>query len=92
MAKEKDLNFDEMEYVTNRKVYARGDDEREGRLKMYSYDGENFTYALQCPYCGEKTSGEIVLEKRPYYIPCEECGKKTSCPRLKNKVKKDPKK
>jgi hypothetical protein len=87
---DEEIDFEEMEYVTNRKL-ENDEGEMTGHIKMYSYDGEHFTYALQCPYCEEKSSGDIHLPKRPFWIPCDHCDRKSNVKRLKDAVEKENK-
>ncbi len=87
---DEDINFDELEYVTNRRL-PNDDDELTGRIKMYSYDELDFKYTLECPHCGEVTQGEKRMENRPYYIKCKECGENNLVRKMKgsgSKVKR----
>lgn len=54
---EKDIDFDRVEYATNRKL-PNDDNELTGHIKMFSYDNETFYYEMTCPYCEETTEGE----------------------------------
>ncbi len=67
-----EIDFDRVEYATNRKL-PNDEDELTGHIQMFSYDGENFKYKLECPYCGAETEGEKNMPNRPYYIKCSEC-------------------
>lgn len=77
-----DIDYDKIEYATNRKL-TNDDDEETGHIKMYSYDGVNFTYTMICPYCGAETEGEKEMKNRPYYIRCSECEKSSLIRKLK---------
>ncbi len=79
---EEDIDFDRVEYVTNRRL-PNDDDELTGHIKMYSYDDVNFVYTLKCPHCGETTQGEKEMENRPYYIKCSECGENNLIRKMK---------
>ncbi|MCJ7429368.1 MAG: hypothetical protein MUP66_03170 [Candidatus Nanohaloarchaeota archaeon QJJ-5] len=84
---EKDIDFDELEYATNRKL-PNDDDELTGHIKMYSYDGVNFSYQMTCPYCGAETEGEKEMPNRPYYIKCSECETSSLVRKLKGQGSK----
>lgn len=87
---EEGIDFDRVEYATNRKL-PNDDDELTGHIKMYSYDNVNFTYTLQCPYCGETSKGRKEMENRPYYIKCDNCGENSLVRKMKgsgSKVKR----
>ncbi|MDY6768656.1 MAG: hypothetical protein SVW02_00945 [Candidatus Nanohaloarchaea archaeon] len=85
-----DVDFDEVEYVTNRRL-PNDEDELTGHILMYSYDEVTFHYTLECPYCGEVTEGTKEMENRPYYIKCSECGENNLIRKMKgsgSKVKR----
>jgi len=69
---EEDIDYDRLEYATNRKL-PNDDGEQTGHIKMFSYDGEDFHYEMECPYCGATTEGKKHMPNRPYYIKCAEC-------------------
>ncbi|MFB6167197.1 MAG: hypothetical protein ABEJ62_02960 [Candidatus Nanohaloarchaea archaeon] len=79
---EENIDYDRIEYVTNRKL-PNDEGELTGRIKMYSYDDVHFHYTLECPHCGEVTEGEKKMENRPYYIKCEECGENNLIRKMK---------
>lgn len=80
---EDNINFDEVEYSTNRKL-ENDDGEENGHLKMYSYDNENFHFKMTCPYCGHEFEGEEELGQRPWWIECPECTRSTNVYRIKD--------
>lgn len=67
-----DIDFDRVEYATNRKLPNEAG-ELTGHIKMYSYDDVQFHYTLTCPHCGEEQEGEKEMPNRPYYIKCKHC-------------------
>ncbi|MDY6788887.1 MAG: hypothetical protein SVV03_02880 [Candidatus Nanohaloarchaea archaeon] len=76
------IDYDKVEYATNRRL-PNDDNELKGHIKMFSYDGENFKYEMECPYCGAETEGEKEMPNRPYYIKCSECEKSSLIRRMK---------
>lgn len=82
-----DVDFDEVEYVTNRKL-PDDDGELTGHIKMYSYDNVTFHYTLECPYCGAETEGTKEMPNRPYYIKCGECGENNLVRKMKGQGSK----
>lgn len=87
---EEDIDFDEVEYVSNRRL-PNDEGELTGHIKMWSYDDVNFHYILECPYCGAETNGEKEMPNRPYYIKCPECEENNLVRKMKgqgSKVKK----
>jgi predicted nucleic acid-binding Zn ribbon protein len=82
-----DIDFDRVEYATNRKL-PNDDGELTGHIKMYSYDDVNFTYTMTCPHCGTEQEGEKEMPNRPYYIKCEECGENNLVRKMKGQGSK----
>lgn len=81
------INFEKVEYVTNRKL-PNDEGEKKGWIKMYSYDDVNFHYEMKCPYCGTEQEGKKKMENRPYYIKCKECGENNLIRKLKGQGSK----
>lgn len=84
---EQEIDFDKVEYATNRKL-PNDDGELKGHIKMFSYDNTNFKYEMTCPYCGETTEGEKEMPNRPYYIKCSECETSSLVRKLKGQGSK----
>lgn len=80
---EREIDFDRVEYATNRKL-EDDDGNENGHIKMFSYDNENFIYEMKCPYCGNVQEGEEELGSRPWWIECEDCGRSTNVYRIKD--------
>lgn len=84
---EKDVDFDRVEYATNR-VLENDEGEETGHIKMFSYDNEEFFFELTCPYCEYQFEGDQELGSRPWWIECPECGRSTNVYRIKDKAEK----
>lgn len=80
---EREIDFDRVEYATNRKV-ENDEGEETGHIQMFSYDNETFIYELTCPYCQHTFEGEDQLGSRPWWIECPECGRSTNVYRIKD--------
>ena len=80
---EDNINFDEVEYSTNRKL-ENDEGEEKGHLKMYSYDNELFHFRMTCPYCGHEFEDKQELGSRPWWIECPECTRSTNVFRIKD--------
>ena len=78
-----DIDYDRTEYITNRKV-ENDEGEKTGRVQMYSYDYEEFHYAIRCPYCGNEWEGNQELGQRPWWIECPECERSINVNRIKD--------
>ncbi|AOV95217.1 hypothetical protein AQV86_04845 [Nanohaloarchaea archaeon SG9] len=86
---EKDVDYDRVEYATNRKV-ENDEGEETGHIKMFSYDYENFFFELTCPYCQhEFERHDVELGSRPWWIECPECTRSTNVYRIKDKAERE---
>jgi len=84
----KEIDFDRVEYTTNRELQD-DDGEKNGHLKMFSYDTETYHYQITCPYCGGEFEGSDELGNRPWWIECPECERSINVYRIKDAKKRE---
>ena len=85
---EKDIDFERVEYSTNRKI-ENDEGEKTGRVQMFSYDTETYHFDIKCPYCGNQWEGSQELGQRPWWIECPECTRSINVNRIKDAVERE---
>lgn len=71
-------------YFTRRNL-ENAEGEETGKVIIWRFKDEaNYSYALLCPFCGEKQSGEANFSRRPYRLRCKKCKRSMTIKRLKD--------